>query len=342
MSRYITYCLVALSGVLLLLLPLLVNPGLVHLAGVTLVMGVFAVAWNLLFGYAGLASFGSGGLFSLGAYVMAISLRAGYEQSFLLLIVLAMVTGGIVAFLVGAVALRRSSGIYLAILTLAMAEVLRQILMRWHWIGAEDGLPNIVRPHFSYGLGLIDLSSGARYHVFLCLACGLLIAAIWWIAHGRFGRTLRAIRLDPERAAFMGVNTYGYKLAAFTLSGVFVAGAGALYAPLAQIVTPDLGNMLRSTQPILFTLLGGASSFWGPLIGGFLFSAIEYGTRTLVGLQEIITGVILLAVVLIFPTGISGAFRKLFASLEQGEPAPARKVEVSDAGRLGKPLTQRV
>jgi branched-chain amino acid transport system permease protein len=316
MSRTITTALTSGAALVLLSLPLWVNPGLVHLAGVTLVLGLFAVAWNLLFGYGGLASFGSGGLFSLGAYIMAISLRAGYEGSFLLLIVMAMAAGGIVSFLIGAVALRRSSGIYLAILTLAMAEVLRQFLMRWHWVGAEDGLPGIVRPHFSLGLGTVDLSTGASYHYFLCISCGLLIGIVWWIAHGPFGRTLRAIRLDPERTAFMGVNTHGYRLAAFTLSGVFVAGAGALYAPLAQIVTPDLGNMLRSTQPILFTLLGGASSFWGPLIGAFLFSAIEYGTRTLAGMQEIITGVVLLAVILLAPTGVSGTFRRIMETLE--------------------------
>jgi branched-chain amino acid transport system permease protein len=336
MSRAITVTVVSFAVLVILSLPFWVNPGLVHLAGVTIVMGVFAVAWNLLFGYAGLASFGSGGLFSLGAYVMAIALRAGYEGSFPLLILLSMLAGGIVTFVIGAVALRRSSGIYLAILTLAMAEVMRQFLMRWHWVGAEDGLPNIARPRFSFGPWIVDLSVGPRYYLFLCLACGVLIAIIWWIAHGRFGRTLRAIRLDPERAAFMGVNTHGYKLAAFTLSGIFVAGAGALYAPLAQIVTPDLGSMLRSTQPILFTLLGGASSFWGPLIGAFLFSAIEYGTRTLVGLQEIITGVILLTVVLLFPTGVSGAFRR--CRFEGGyQPA-----EASDTAPLGQAITRRV
>lgn len=315
MSRAATAGLLILSALALLSLPIWANPGLVHLAGVTLVMGVFAVAWNLLFGYAGLASFGSGGLFSIGAYVMAVSLRQGWQESFLPLIGLSMFVGGVAAFLVGAVALRRSSGIYLAILTLALAEVLRLLLMHWPWIGAEDGLPNIVRPKFSIGVATIDLSGGDSYYWFLCGASGLMIAIIWWAAHGRFGRTLRAIRLDVERASFMGINTYLYKLAAFTVSGMFAAGAGAMYAPLAQIVTPDLGDMSHSTQPILYALLGGASSFWGPLIGSFFFAAIDYATRTLVGTQEIVTGAILLIIILVFPTGIAGAFARLAARL---------------------------
>ncbi|WP_378942925.1 branched-chain amino acid ABC transporter permease [Mesorhizobium sp. ANAO-SY3R2] len=326
MNRLPTYLLLALAAALLLL-PLWANSGLVFLAGTTMVVAVFALSWNILFGYAGLASFGSGGLFSIGAYTMAVMLRGGHEAQFLLLIILSTLVGGAVAFAIGIVALRRSTGIYLAILTLALAELLRITLARIHWVGAEDGIPSIVRPAFSIGIATIDLSNGNRYYWFLCIACALLVGLCWWIAHGRFGRTLRTIRLDIERAAFMGVDTHRYRLIAFTISGAIAACAGALFAPWAQIVTPDIGNMMRSTQPILFTLLGGASSFWGPMIGAFLFSAIEFSTRTLVGIQEIITGGILLAVVLMFPTGVAGAWNalvaRLFARSEPAKSAPA-------------------
>lgn len=322
MNRLSTYLLVALAAILLLL-PLWANSGLVFLAGTTIIVAVFALSWNLLFGYAGLASFGSGGLFSIGAYTMAVMLRQGYEGQFLLLIVLATLAGGVVAFAIGFVALRRSTGIFLAILTLALAELLRITLAKIHWLGAEDGIPSIVRPTFSIGFATVDLSRGNSYYWFVCIACALLVGLTWWIAHGRFGRTLRTIRLDVERAAFMGVDTHRYRLVAFTISGAIVACAGALFAPWAQIVTPDIGNMMRSTQPILFTLLGGASSFWGPLIGAFLFSAIEFSTRTLVGIQEIITGGILLAVVLMFPTGVAGAWNALIAGLS-ARPEPAK------------------
>lgn len=315
MNRTLSGLLLIFAGAALVLLPLWANSGLVFLAGTTMVVGVFALSWNLLFGYAGLASFGSGGLFSIGAYTMAVMLRGGFEGQFLLLIALSTLAGGAVAFAIGIVALRRSTGIFLAILTLALAELLRITLAKIHWVGAEDGIPNIVRPNFSIGLATVDLGRGNHYYWFLCIACALLVALSWWIAHGRFGRTLRTIRLDIERAAFMGVDTHRYRLVAFTISGAIAACAGALFAPWAQIVTPDIGNMMRSTQPILFTLLGGASSFWGPMIGAFLFSAIEFSTRTLVGIQEIITGSILLGVVLLFPTGVAGAWNALIARL---------------------------
>lgn len=329
MNRLPTYLLVALATALLLL-PFWANSGLVFLAGTTIVLAVFAVSWNLLFGYAGLASFGSGGLFSIGAYAMAIMLREGYEAQFLLLILVATLAGGIAAFAVGFVALRRSTGIYLAILTLALAEVLRVTLAHMHWVGAEDGIPSIVRPAASLGFATIDLSLGHNYYWFLCIACALLVGLNWWIAHGRFGRTLRTIRLDIERAAFMGVDTHRYRLVAFTIAGAIAACAGAIFAPWAQIVTPDIGNMMRSTQPILFTLLGGATSFWGPMIGAFLFSAIEFSTRTLVGIQEIITGGILLAVVLMFPTGVAGAWNALVARL-LARPEPAKTAPAAPA-----------
>jgi len=324
MNRTISGALLAVLAAALVLLPFWANSGLVFLAGTTMVVAVFALSWNLLFGYAGLASFGSGGLFSIGAYTMAVTLRGGYDGQFLLLIALSTVVGGAVAFAIGVVALRRSTGIFLAILTLALAELLRITLAKIHWLGAEDGIPSIARPKASIGVATVDLAQGNHYYWFLCVACALLVALCWWIAHGRFGRTLRTIRLDTERAAFMGVDTHRYRLVAFTISGAIAACAGSLFAPWAQIVTPDIGNMMRSTQPILFTLLGGASSFWGPMIGAFLFSAIEFSTRTLVGIQEIITGGILLGVVLLFPTGVAGAWNALIARLADPYRAEAK------------------
>lgn len=307
--------LLSLLAASLLALPFVANSGIVFLVGTTVVVSVYALGWNLLFGYAGLASFGSGGLFAIGAYAMAIALRAGYEHLFPLLILGATLVGALVALAIGLVALRRSTGIFLAILTLSLAELLRHTLMHTREVGSEDGIANIVRPAFSLGFATIDLGSGNAYYWFLCLAAALLAAICWWIAHSPFGRALLAIRHDIDRAAFVGIDTHRYRLIAFVISGAVAACAGALFAPWAQIVTPDIGNMTRSTQPILYTLLGGATSFWGPVIGAFVFMVIEYSTRTFVGVQEVITGVILLVVVLVFPTGIAGAWNMLLDRL---------------------------
>ncbi len=309
--RNINNVLIVLAAVTLLAMPFLTNSGLLYLVGTTLVLAVYSVGWNLLFSWAGLASFGSGGLFAIGAYVSALALRAGYDQYFLLIIVAGAAAGAVVALLVGLVALRRTTGIFFAILTLSLAELLRRTLMHTSALGAEDGLSNIQRPVLSLGLFEIDLTTGPAYYWFICVAGALVLGLLWWLTHGPFGRRLLAVRHDIERAGFIGIDVHQSRLAALVISGAVAGFAGAIYAPWAQIVTPEMSGMVRSTQPILFTLLGGIHSFWGPMIGAFVFMAIEYATRTFVGIQEIITGAILLAVILAFRAGIAGSWNAL-------------------------------
>ena len=307
----INRALILIFVVALLFVPLMVNAGLLYLVGTTLVLGVYCVGWNVLFSWAGLASFGSGGLFALGAYVSAVTLRAGWGEYFLLILVAAALVGGVVAALIGLIALRRTTGIFLAILTLSLAELLRHTLMQMRWLGSEDGISGIVRPIVNLGFVRVDLTSGPAYYWFICALAALVIALCWWVAHGPNGRRMLASRHDVQRAAFVGIDTYRTRLLAFVISGAVAGFAGGLYAPWAQIVTPELSGMFRSTQPILFTLLGGLHSFWGPLIGAFVFMVVEYATRTLIGIQEIITGGILLAVVLVFRSGIAGGWNAL-------------------------------
>ena len=300
---------------LILFMPLLVNAGLLYLVGATLILAVYAVGWNLLFSWAGLASFGSGGLFTIGAYVTAVALNAGWGAHYLAVLLLAGLIGGLIAGLVALVALRRTSGIFLAILTLSLAELLRHILMKTRSLGSEDGIAGIIRPEINLGLVSINLNAGHNFYFFICIIGALIVALCWWLAHGPFGRAMLATRHDIDRAGFVGINAYMTRVVAFAISGVISALAGALYAPWAQIVTPELAGMLKSTQPILFTLLGGIHSFWGPVIGAFTFMVIDYATRTLIGIQEIITGAILLGVILMFRSGIAGGWNALWKRL---------------------------
>ena len=304
-----------LAALCLLAMPLMVNSGLLYLVGTTLILAVYSVGWNFLFSWAGLASFGSGGLFAVGAYVAAVALRAGNAEWFPLVLVAGGLAAGLVALLVGLVALRRTTGIFLAILTLSLAELLRHVLMRIRWLGSEDGIANIPRPVLNFGVFRVDLTSGPAYYWFTCAVAAIVIGIVWWLAYGPLGRRLLAARHDIERAGFIGIDVHGSRLAAFVISGVVAGVAGALYAPWAQIVTPELSGMVRSTQPILFTLLGGLNSFWGPVIGAFAFMIIDYATRTLIGIQEMVTGAILLGVVLVFRSGIAGGWNAIVDAL---------------------------
>jgi branched-chain amino acid transport system permease protein len=285
-----------------LLLPLVANRGLVFLAGVVAINVVLGLAFNLLFSTAGLLSFGQATFSAAGAYAVALLLLRVPEIPFLLALAASAAVGAAIATLIGLVALRRTEGVYFAVLTLAFAELVYVVIAKTSFFGRNDGLTGIPRPR----IGPFDLAQGQAYYVFVILVTALLIAVLWWVSHSRLGRSFRAVRLDPMRAAFLGIDVRRRQLQAFAISGACAATAGGLMGPLTSIVSPDLAHWGESTKPILFTLLGGAGHFWGPLVGAIVFSGVEYGTRSLAGASDLITGGLLLAVVLAIPGGLLG------------------------------------
>lgn len=317
------------AAVLLLLasLPYWLQAGPLYIVGTVLIQVVFALSWNVLFGYAGLVSFGHAGFFAIGAYLTALMLKQMPGVPFLGVIALAAAFGAVVAWAVGALALRRMTGVFLAVLTVALSEALRLIISFSSLLGREDGITDIPRPKLDLLVATLDIGSSRGYYWFLLAATALLTALLWWVLHSRFGRALQTIRQDAERAAFMGTNVAGHRLAAFVLSGAVAAIAGAMYAPWSRIVTVDEVHWLASAQPMLNTLLGGVTSFWGPVVGAGLFAAIAYGTRTLVGLSELIVGSGLLIIILLAPSGVVGLWRqveeRLFAPRKGGSAVPA-------------------
>lgn len=292
--------------VFLFFAPELLNAGLLFLVGMTLIQAVFALSWNLLFGYTGLASFGHAGFYAIGAYFTGAALRYEFPLPFLAVLAVAGMLGALVALAIGVVALRRLTGIFLAVLTVALTEALGKIIGFSPALGEQDGLGNIPRPILDFGLFTADLTHGDDYYRFLLVATALIIAALWWVVHSRLGRTFRAIRDDADRARFVGIDVARYRVISFMISGGTAALAGALSAPWTRIVTLDQVNWLASTQPILNSLLGGFTSFWGPVVGAVSFTAINYWTRTFAGLSEMLVGGILVLIILVAPTGIVG------------------------------------
>jgi branched-chain amino acid transport system permease protein len=311
----------AVAAAVFMSAPLWADGGTLFLLGVLAIQVVFAVSFNLIFGLTGLVSFGHAAYFAAGAYTTALLLRDLPE----LPAILALLAGGLVAALVGVVigfvSLRRTSGIYFAILTLALGELIHLVISKSTLLGREDGFTGIPRPVIDLFLVRIETSSTTvLYFVILCAAVILLLlmAMVWY---GSLGRALSALRQDPERAEFLGIDVARLRFVAFVLAAAMAGLAGGLYAPWAQLITPEIARWTYSAIPILFCLLGGASSFWGPMVGGAVFVWIEHTTRNLVGLSELITGAILLAFVLVAPGGLVGAF----ASLRDRLSRPAGK-----------------
>lgn len=301
--------LVLLAG--FLAAPFLVNPGLVFLAGFAMIEIVFALSWNLLFSYAGLISFGHAAFFGIGAYFSAAALKYGFDIQFLLVIPICALMGGLAAFLVAIVVLRRASGIHFAILTLALSQLVVVLIGYSDYFGHDEGVSAIPRPAVTFGLFSIDLNDPLVNYYFVFTICAIALGLMWLLVNGHLGRAMQAVRIDPERAEFVGIDVWRIRVLAFTISGAFAAVAGSLLAPWGQIVTPDYVNWLHSAQPIFATLLGGIGYFWGPVVGVLGLSALNYFTRTFTGMSEILIGGSLLLVVIVAPQGLLGTIRAL-------------------------------
>lgn len=305
------------------LVPEVANRGLVFIAGLVFINAVFGMGFNLLFSTVGILSFGQAAFFAAGAYALALLTLHLPGLPFLLAVLLAMAVAGLIALAIGLLALRRTAGVYFAVLTLAFGELLHILIAKTTFLGRNDGLTGIVRPVLDFGLFALDLSKGDRYYYFIVVATALLFALAWWLANSRLGRSFQAVRQDATRAAFLGIDVHGRRLLGFALAGALTGGAGALFAPWTQIVTPELAHWSQSANPIFFTLLGGAAFFWGPLVGAVLFAALAYALRAEAGAADLVTGALLLAVVLAVPGGILGLLSRLGRRLWRPQARPA-------------------
>ena len=307
----LTIALLLLSVFALAAAPFAVNQGLLFLIGLAMIQGIFALSWNLMFRYAGLASFGHAMFYGIGGYSVAAIMFHGLPVPFLLSIVIAMLAGGIVAFVVGLIVLQRAAGIQLAVLTLALSQLVLLFVSYTDYLGRDDGLSGLARPVINFGVFVLDLRPPTAFYYFILGSFVLAALGLLWLVSGRMGRALLAVRIDSERAAFLGIDVRRKRIFAFTLAGAVAAFAGSLASPWAQIISTDSMSWLNSAQPMLATLLGGAGSYWGPVIGAFGLILLNYFTRTFVGLSEVMIGGILLFIILVAPSGIAGLFRAL-------------------------------
>jgi branched-chain amino acid transport system permease protein len=313
-SRRTDAAVAALALIAFASVPLWADKGTQYLAAIVLINAVFALGFNVVFGLSGLVSFGHAAFFAAGAYAAGLVLQQPTALPFLATLGVATLAGAVLAALVAVVALRRSSGVYFAILTLALAELVRVLIAKSTFLGREDGLTGIKRPSIDLGVFKLDLTTDRNLYYATLVLTALAVGVLWMLWHNRFGRLLAAIRQDAERVRFLGVNVHAVRFQAFVVSGAVGGFAGGLYAPVAQLLTPELAHWSHSALPILYCLVGGIAYFWGPLVGVVVFIGLEHATRNIPGLSEIVIGTVLLLVVLAFPGGLIGGLQRLGAA----------------------------
>ncbi|MGK7875145.1 MAG: branched-chain amino acid ABC transporter permease [Xenococcaceae cyanobacterium] len=259
--------------VILLLLPLMLSPFYLVLLTEILLMGLFALSFNLLFGYTGLLSFGHAAYFATGAYVCAYLIKISIP------FILAVGAGVMAALVVAAVLGYFSVGldeIYFAMLTLAFGMMVYTIVFQWREVtGGSDGITGAIAKE----LGIPGLSvkiQGFTNYYYLC-AIAFIVATylLWRIALSPFGELLQASRENAERLIFIGVDLRRLRWIAFTIAGGFAGLAGALWAPFQRVANPEMAHWTFSAMPVLMTILGGARSFSGPVVGATVFLLLE-------------------------------------------------------------------
>ena len=285
---------------LFLVAPYVVYPVFVMKA---LCFALFACAFNLLLGFGGLLSFGHAMFMGMAGYVSAHAAKVwGLPTELAILSGMAAATG--LGFLAGLLAIRRQ-GIYFAMITLALAQMVFFFSLQAPFTGGEDGIQAVPRGRI---LGLIELSSPlAMYYTVLAIfTAGFLL--IYRIIHSPFGQVLKAIRENEPRAISLGYRTDHYKLAAFVLSAGLAGLAGATKAIVFQLASLTDVHWTMSGEVVLMTLLGGMGTIFGPVVGAFAIITMENYLAELGSWFTITQGAIFVVCVLAFRRGIMGEF----------------------------------
>ena len=302
--------LLALLGAALLALPWLEARYPIYLVMHILILAIFALGFNLLFGYTGLLSFGQAGFFAVGAYACAKILLV--VPNLFLGILGGVAFAGIAALLLGSLSVRHTR-IYFSMLTLAFGMMIFSIAWKWRdFTGGDDGLVGIPRAPLEIpGLFSISVSALDRYYYVVLVLSLIAIAAMYRIVHSPLGLTLQAIRDSETRAAFAGIPVRKYRLVAFTIAGLYAGLAGALLPPLENTVTPPIAHWSTSAEPVLATLLGGVHAFAGPIVGAVLFLVIRDVIVRFTEYWLLVFGIIVVALVMGFPEGVMSIFGRL-------------------------------
>ena len=271
-----------------------------------LILGLFAASFNLIFGYAGMLSFGHAAFFGVGAYATALLLQ-GAQWPLLACLLVAVAAGAVLALVIGFFSVRLNE-VYFSMLTLAFGMMVYAVVHQWRSVtNGSDGIAGFRVTSLGLGFDLALGSPSVYYHVVLVIVA-IATAILYLICRSSFGLILRAIRQNPERVAFCGLNVKSYRLVAFTISGAFAGLAGGLMAPFLRIAGPELVHWSMSAEPILMSILGGTGYFLGPFFGASMFVLLETWITSMTQAWMLVLGVILALMVMFFRRGVLGTF----------------------------------
>ena len=271
-----------------------------------LILGLFGIGVDLIFGYTGLLSFGQAAFYGTGGFVTANLLIGHLVPNALGALAIGTVAAALAGALIGSLALRQV-GIYFAMLTLAFGQLfyfLENSPLR-AYTGSENGLPGVPKPVF----GSLDLSSSLGTYAFVALLyfAGFFVARR--IVRSPFGAVLRAIRENPERALASGHDLASYKLVTFTIAAAYGGLAGGLLGIFQGYMPPEAFSIDQSGEIIVMTVIGGPGTLIGPLVGAGVWTLLRQGLQNIdliAGVWKLILGLVFILLITSFRRGLVG------------------------------------
>ena len=298
-----------LMFVLFLLLPLLAGQFWIHVSTEILILGLFAMSFNLLYGYMGQISFGHAAFFGVGAYATAMvftRLKTAGGEIAMLDFFLSLLAGppvaAFAALIVGFFCVRLT-GIYFAMLSLAFGELLFYVVFSWYsFTKGDDGIQGLLPPTF--------FQDAVNFYYLTLAVATLALLVMWRITESPFGYIMRTLRDNQRRAAFLGINVRLHMLVNFVIAGGFAGLAGALWGPFSRSVNPGLLGWEESGVAVFMTLIGGAGSYIGPMLGSVIYTLLQAVVKMVTVYWPLTIGTIILLIVLFAPGGVLGLIEK--------------------------------
>jgi len=274
-----------------------------------LCFALFACAFNLLLGYAGLLSFGHAAFFACGGYITGYMLSTYSGLSTELGILVGTLASTVLGLVFGLLAIRRQ-GIYFAMITLALAQMAFFVFVQAPFTGGENGMQGVPR---GYLLGLFDMQNNMALYYFVLTVFVIGFAIIQRTIHSPYGQVLKAIRENEPRAISLGYNVDGHKLLAFVISAALTGLAGSTKTVVFQLASLTDAHWHMSGEVILMTLLGGVGTILGPIVGATVVVTLQSSLSNgpLGEWVHVILGVIFVLCVLLFRSGIVGWVERL-------------------------------
>ena len=302
MNNTLKYLFLALLAAALALAPLVIYPVFLMEA---LTMALFAAAFNLVFGYSGLLSFGHAAFYGVAAYATAFLVK-DYGFSVELALLMAVTMSGLLGAAFGALALKRR-GIYFSMVTLALAEVVYFVALRWPATGGENGLQGVPRGKL---FGLLDLNNTTTLYFVVLVVVLAALAFICRIVHSPFGMVLRGFSDSEQRTLSLGYEVQQHLLVVMTLSAGLAGLAGGLKVLVFQFATLSDLSWHLSGLVVLACLIGGTGTFWGPVLGGLAIALLHSLLAESGNWVTLIQGLIFVACVHFFRDGFVGTMSK--------------------------------